>query len=381
MHQESMRVERFIANGQSTSAARHGAHLHDLEDAVQNVERAFVLKDYQTALDLSSEVLSAESHSSLETERISDCCVCLQTIAVNGPLAEAECTEFSFTIRMSCDIALTDRAAVVALQSCYELSDTQNTAFLTWYARRPPMPIDVAILWIQFAFSTSAHKQTAVEMAAELLHHMNQFPHLSELSDDLLFMLFSKMLAYCENVDYVRDVLDRIHAPSWNSSRFTYFHMSKASNPQAVSILLAGLDQFSLNESVGRCREKLETLSREAEDISNKDEINQHEDKIVATRNEYNVGWKHLVAECMSTDWPTLVLLRHILNVFRNHVVRPLKTNDNRWKNRGRVAISAVLLYLAWKKRRRLSPLATTVATLVASPFREILEALRPQRS
>jgi hypothetical protein len=112
------------------------------------------------------------------------------------------------------------------------MSDTRNEAFLTCYRQRP-MPIDVAILWIEFAFSTSPHKQTAVEMAAELLHCVNHFPRLSELSDELLFMLFSKMLAYCENVVYVRDLLDCIHAPSWNSSCFTYFHeILEALRPQ-----------------------------------------------------------------------------------------------------------------------------------------------------
>lgn len=365
-----MEVASFMANGQSTSAA----HRSDLEDAVQNAEQAFVLKDYQRALDLSSEVLSVGF--SMETEG-SDNCVCLQTSAVNVQLTEADLTDHSFIVRMSCDIALTDRAAVVALQSCYEMSDTRNAAFLTWYRQRP-MPLDVAILWIQFAFSTSAHKQTAVEMAAELLHHVNQFPYLSEMSDDLLFVLVFKMLAHCENVVYVRDLLDRIHAPSWRSSRFTYLHISKA-NPQAVSIILAGLDRFSVNSSVGLCREKLEALSTETCDYARNIESTQHDAMIVATRNGDNVGWKRLLAEYTSTDWPS-VLSRHILNAFRDRVVRPLQESDNRWENRGRVAISAVLLYLAWKKRRRLCPWTTTVATLMASPFCEILEALRPQR-
>jgi hypothetical protein len=122
-----MEVARFMANGQSTSAA----HRSDLEDAVQNAEQAFVLRDYQRAFDLSSEVLSVASYLSMDSEG-SDNCVCLQTSAVNVQLTEADLPNHSFIVRMSCDIALTDRAAVVALQSCYEMSDARNDTFLAW---------------------------------------------------------------------------------------------------------------------------------------------------------------------------------------------------------------------------------------------------------
>jgi hypothetical protein len=367
-----MVVASVIGGHQRAASAPHHdvvVHHHDLESAVQNAERAFVVRDYQRALKISSEILSAGSHS-LETEASGgNCCVCLQIRAVGLSTAE----EFSFVICMTFDIALTDRAAAVALQSSYEISDKDSTVFLTWYRRRP-MPIPVAILWIQFTFSTNVHKQNAVEMAAELLRHVGQFPHVSDLSDDLCFMLFTDMLAYCENEDFVQDLLDRIHAPTWKLSRYTYVHMSKA-NPQVLSILLAHLNLFSLGVSVDRCREKLESLSMEAEDSSNKVQVNEHDSM---TSENHNVGWK-----CLIGEWQSMaVVSRRILNVFRDHVVRPiLQDDENRWMNRGRFAISAVLLYLAWKKRRKLSLLTTTtVTTLVASPLREILEALRPQR-
>ena len=365
------------ATGHSASVA----HAHaTLQDKVKDAERSFVLKDYRQALQLSNQViLSAERRSPFDQEAN---CVCLQTRALDR--LSHESIEYTCVVRMTCDISLEDRAAAVALQSCHELSNKDNSGdpvqrqrllgpFLALYRERP-MPFEVAVLWIQYCFCKETLRHAAVEMAAELLHHARQYT--LDTSDDLLCFLLTRMLPYANAGDYVRDVLDRIHSLSWTTSSKIYVQTAKV-NPEAVHVILADLDSFSPSSSLEHCREQLELHAGPLSNSKHVQVVAMEDDILIQSR--HIVGWRHQLALAFRNrqDWQT-EWSKRLVNVFRIRVIQPLYLNDEKWINRGRVALSALLVYLAWKKRRNLLPLTTSAANLVTSPFREVLDALMP---
>jgi hypothetical protein len=369
---------RAASNNHYGAKNPHVLHTDDsLEDAVQNAERSFVLKDYKRALKLSVDVLSAENDMPSRNDPAG--CVCLTTSLDTG-IRQEESPGGEFTIRMTPDISLLDRAAVVALQGAYELSsDTGRTAFVDYYRRRP-MPLDVSVVWMQFLFRTD-HEAATVELAAELLHYARQYPSVSESTDELLSFLLTEVLPFSTSVDLVRDILDRIQTSSWVPSPLVYAKDSTV-NEEAVSMLLSRLDMISFSASLDHCRRHLKSLTpaEEALQDHNEEDVSDCSGALADTRtSQASSSWTNIhVQDLYSKDF-YLNLSKRLLNLFRIHVVRPLSSEEGRWEHRRNVVISALLLYLAWKKRRRLLLVGTSASAILTSPFREIMEALLPQ--
>lgn len=346
-----------------------------IEETVVNAERALVLKNYREALKLSISVLSeTEQHVSNESTNNQDNCVSLMT-PIDGITGEPG----SLVISMSTNVSPVDRAAAVALQVSRSDSDECDgqQAFLKYYSCHK-MPIDVAILWIQYLFSNKALK--AVELTAEILHYSRQEPNVADATDELALTFCTKMLAFCKNADYVRDVLDRIEAPSWVSGSYEYSRDQQI-NEQAVSTLLQSRFEKLLSSTSARneWRQHLQRKLIVEEEIMPNDSSSQsHYDSAMVESNASHsiTAWKNLFE---SREWPTIVATR-ILHYFRIRIVEPLYKNENARENRRQVALSALLLYLAWRRRRRYAALTASAAHILVSPFREIIEALLPQR-
>ena len=344
---------------------------------MQNAERCFVLKDYENALDLSKEVLSAETGSQSQKE---SSCICLQTcpLHLDCRSSKNEATTAKWLVRLNPDISLADRAAVVALQSGYEISnDTGRTAFLEYYSQRP-MPLDVAIVWIQFSYRKD--KGSMIEVTAELLHYAHHYPSVLDSVEDLVFLLFIEMLPFSSSAAHVRDLLDRIGAPTWSSSGPSMYLRAGEVNCRAVSILVSRLDMFSFDAS-DRCREELKSLvacSKTADECK-KDLTMCNGNLIESQVIPPKTTWTGLVDDLSLKDWH-LVLSRRLLDLFRIRIVQPFVYDKDRWKNRGSAGISALLLYLAWKKRLKMLLFTKSAMSLVTSPFREVMEALMPQQ-
>lgn len=373
-----MVTSRAASNNHCGAKHPHVLHTDDnLEDAVQNAERSFVLKDYEKALKLSVDVSSAENDMPSRNDPAG--CVCLTT-SLDPGIRQEESSGGEFTVRMTPDISLLDRAAVVALQSSYETpgNDAGRTAFVDCYRRRP-MPLDVSVVWMQFLFRTD-HEAVAVELATELLYYARQYPSVSESTDELVSFLLTEMLPFSTSVDLVRVVLDRIQASSWVPNPLVYVKDSKV-NKEAVSILLSCLDMFSFSASLDHCRRHLKSLTpaEEASRDHNEEDISDYSGALADTRtSQASSSWTNIhVQDLYSREW-YLNLSKRLLNLFRIHVVRPLFSEAGCWEHRRNVAISALLLYLAWKKRRRLLLMGTSASAIITSPFREIMEALLP---
>lgn len=347
---------------------------HSLEETVQSAERVFVLKEYKEALKFSIQALSFAEKDPPSLKNQSDC-VCLTTPLDTQP----EVMNGSFVVKMTTDISLLDRAAVVALQASHELSSTVGRqAFVKYYSQHA-MPLEVAILWIQLVFRTN--EVIPVELAAELLHHARKYPSLSvEVSDELVCLLVTEMLPFASSIDDVHNVLDRIQAiSSWVSSSHAYSQAQDV-NKEAVSLLLSRLDSFSSDPSLrDRCQRQLESLAfvEEAENDNHDGTFEYTTNLVESQPSQTNTIWKYPMTN--SKEWHT-TWAKRVLDFCRLYIVQPLFRDQDRWENRRRVAISALLVYFAWKRRRRLMLLTSSTATLISSPFREIMDAVLPSK-
>ena len=287
-----------------------------------------------------------------------------------------ESTNATFVVHTTQDVSLADRAAVVALQTSHEVSsDIGLAAFVEFYSQHS-MPLDVAILWIQYSFRTDA--PMAIEMASKLLHHIRCYPSTSESIEELVSFMVTEVLPF-QSTEYVQHVLDSIESPSWVSNPIAYDQASEV-NHQAVSVLLSRLHMFSFSSAVDSCREQLESLIIVQKDINDCIELQSESDNVLTKKRNSQIHetWRNLVQDLHSKDWH-LVLSQRILNLFRTHVVQPLFRDEACWENRGRVALSILLLYLSWKRRRKLLLLTSSAAHVLTSPLREIMDALLPQ--
>lgn len=358
----------------------HVLHYDTLEETVQNAERMFVLKDYEKALELSVEALGRclendYSQQSYKDHETSDC-IRLQTTPLNhvdSQLPQIVC--------LTLNVSLADRAAVVALQSGYELSnDAGLTAFCDFHRQRP-MSLDVATLWIQYSFRNEK-TMSIVEVTAELLHYVCQCPAVPDSVDDLWLLLLAEMLPFSTSASFVRNVLHRMDASTWVvlPGPATCYVRANEVNHQAASIVLSRLDTYSF-KALNRCREELENLVKETDQDCQQDLSSDNGTLLESQRmHKPKTTWTSLVDNLSFDNWH-VVMSRHLLDLFRSRIVKPLFQDENQGTNCGRVAISVLLLYLAWKRRRRLLLLTTSATTFMTSPFREILDALWPQQA
>mmetsp|Transcript_17540 Transcript_17540/g.31696 ORF Transcript_17540/g.31696 Transcript_17540/m.31696 type:complete len:369 (+) Transcript_17540:130-1236(+) len=341
-----------------------------IEKAVESAERSFVLKEYDMALRLSLEVLSAETDSCsyYETQ-----CVCLETQIISS-MNDSRASQGSWRIQMTQDITPLDRAAAIALQSSFETQNKDGESAFISYCQNHSIPLDLAILWVQFTHSTG-HPSTAAQLAAELLHHSRQYLNLEKSTQELALFLFTKVLPYLKNANDALDLLNRINATSWSTvPNMRDQAFTRNVNQHAVTTLLLQLERMSPGTPVDDCREELSSLLK---DKDNDVQMNHNIHNMIESRPIQSSLEKH---DLQSRDW-YLKFSKRLLLFFRTRFLHPLfNDTENRLENRVRVVMSILLLYFAWKKKRKLFVLTLSSANGIVSPFREIMEALLPSR-
>lgn len=399
------------------------SHSKPLENGASNSEQVidceecFVRGEYLKALRLANEVLNNTTTRStaFPTETNDDENV--QTLSC-APISFGSRAFESLAVRFSSsdedDVSDQDRAAAVALQSCYELNQRRKVSLdasimsrshplysflMFYYESKRSMPLPVAILWIQFCHSLKNNKtiQTvAVEMALEMLHFAvhSTYAHLltsdgeteaGDEIDDLSWLLFVDMLPFVGNVGFIRNAMSRLQDSQWvQNEPVGKLELRKDVHRQSVETMLSCWDTSFLSlPRLEICRSELEQLLSTSETNNSSKYQPKATDASSNSVNEKELSPFERVFghydKMMTDDWERRLMTRAV-QWFRMHVVHPLFYDEARRENRVRLILALFALWVSWKRRRRIAGGVSHSMGVLTFPFREALGALLPQK-
>ena len=434
-----MSVSTFRTQTSSEFAIEHdeeriGEALSTLQ--VDEAEQAFVRNDYNLALHLSNEVLEKAAsklhhhHHQQQQKRVRDGKKNIDSsnsvwIPLSWQYGERVC--YFSRVSLSNDLRDTDRAAAVVLQCQYELqmqgrqqcddSDDddidnhttqtleQNSSFWAYYTLSP-MPLELALVLIQYELErhttaaggtveargegqSQVTTQAVVENGVVLLQtcfasRLGFHPGtLTTVVEDLWWTIVCKALPLATHTSYVQHTLQRIlpkktpttktdkeeeEAEACRALARQNQWMVEPTTTGATNALLNQLDSFEpfiSQECLHRCRTHLQQVL-----LNIKSTQAQRHHK--PTKLPLMVRQPHHKA-----DWYRYWAKRFLVFV-QLRVIHPLFVDPNRWANRGHTALTILLTYLAWKKRRRILQTTSGAVSILTSPLQEILDAFLP---
>jgi hypothetical protein len=387
----------------------------NVESIVHDAEAALVLRNYKRARSLALEGIKSalprrgEEKSLQQEERDS---VLLTTSAVS--FEEHDNSSKSCVFRIGhAFIFAEDRAAVVLLQSSYEISKIQGTLhdativpvksfanskhsdvllFLDRYAvdscrNFAVVPLEVAVVFIGYCHALG-HTHAAVTLTLDILGSLLSLEYnnttttgddaeISTNVNDLLWFLLTEILPFAVNPNDVTQVLHHIFK---QHPRLSSFKMVLTSKPNEASVarVLDELNNWRLADAppsthfvVKECQAFLLPLApkhtepREKKCSTNADgQISE-----LDWRRRYTLEVSKRLRQSFTQ------LYHFVIIALRQQVTELYWNSDDRWANRGKAALTVFLLLMAWKKQRSIRKHIIVLVATSLGPFREILDA------
>jgi hypothetical protein len=86
---------------------------------------------------------------------------------------------------------------------------------------------------------------------------------------------------------------------------------------------------------------------------------------------------KHAILPTLGFDGSFQQWFRHAVHLVRVAVVDPVLVSEDRWTNRVKATLTVWTIWMAWRRRRRVSQ---NLSRALWKPLQEILEAVIPRR-
>jgi len=357
------------------------------QSLVEEAEQAFVEASFRQSLQLANKCLEEHSKNISTPEADSGHVLKLQT-----PLHLSFDTCSSMKTIQVClgqkETDTIDRAAAIALQSWYEISSKATgpersqgvrhlQPFLNVYSHHV-MSLELMLIFLNFCRATD-HFQEAVDVSSELAFHLFSFQKAMmwkrDETDELLIVLFTEMLPRCQTKAVV-DLLRRFDQDEWTPSSVRWRALEQPRMHTLLQVLsfLRKIDHGWLPDTLGDCISRLESQLDDME--SEESEPNP--------KHSLNAAHPQIISSSTVRTWKVVCdrFLTHIVSRIRDYLVLCSDHAQDRWKQRGQLAITVLTVWIAWRQRRRILNASKRIAIqCISKPIAEIVEALLPTGS
>ena len=390
-----------------------------LEVAVEAAEHAFLRGEYRRALKDANRCLvyaTTPRPSSVKgMELIEEDC-----FRVSAPLHFPLVFEDNhpFYIRIDSKSSdLTDRAAAVALQCWYELSqkisdspvvrDSHLTLLQPFWkaysaddANGRSFSVELVMVLIRF-FQATNHVHEAYELSLATLDHLLSSSEISSCSflrdqrhlvQELVSHLFLDMMPYSATAIPVSAALRRlsVRETQKDAPSDVVWQPSKRLNDTAARMVLRFLQNPPVHwpeESkimLEACQLRLdEELLRHGNDSPQDhalENLLEGPSTIVAVSGLRESSGAYSILPTLGWDGSIEHWLRRVLYLSRVCVVEALALSERRWENRGKLTLSIWTFWMAWKQRKGMFRISKKVILFLIKPLQEIVEALLPAK-
>jgi hypothetical protein len=398
---------------------------------VEDSEQAFVEGSFCQALQLANACLKGEGQSETDQHRYYR-----NKDATAGRIALQTPIELSFDMNIQRrwisielnspkDTSRVDRAAAVALQSWFEISQKAGSQqeqargyrfllpFLNEYtidhqtqerSRCRAFSPELIVIFVQFCHATE-HFHMAIELCSELVHSLLSFTsngerlpldkHQEKYFQEIVMLLLTRLVPFCDDPKAVTDLgkrmmrTDGASSTEWalTSTKWSACSVTSASSVRGVLALLANDERLSrwpewLHVTVAECRTHLEILLQDLEDFDDDD------DKafLEGPRSQDGVIEDSLVVNGAGTAPPEDFMSWQdswVARVVRFVRVR-VRESMNDHRGRATAAVTILTLWMAWRHRRRfvangtIHTTASVAIQTILRPLLEIVDALMP---
>jgi hypothetical protein len=405
-------------------------HRDVADKLIEDSEQAFVEGSFRQALQLANACLAGEGQSETDRHRYGNTDATAGRIALQTPIELSFDANFQrrwITIDLNSpkDTSRVDRAAAVALQSWYEISQKAGSQqeqargyrfllpFLNEYTidHKPQdrrhcrsFPPELMVIFVQFCHATQ-HFHLAVELCSELVHSLLSFTsngerpllekHQQRYLQEIVILLLTRLLPFCDDPKAVTDLGKRLvrtdgaSSTEWTSTstKWSACSVPSANSVKRIIALLREDERLShwpewLHGTIAECRTHLEILLQDLEDLDDDD------DKafLEGPHSQDGVIEDSLVANGQGTAPPEDLMswqdswVARLVRFVRVRVQESM--NDPR--GRATVAVTILTLWMAYRHRRRLvatgtiHTTASVVGRTILRPLLEIVDALMP---
>jgi hypothetical protein len=386
---------------------------------IEDSEQAFVEGSFRQALQLANACLEGEGQSETN-HRFGNTDATAGRIALQTPIELSFDGNFQrrwITIDLYSlkDTSRVDRAAAVALQSWYEISQKAGSQqeqargyrfllpFLNEYTTNHQtrgrsncrsFPPELMVIFVQFCHATQ-HFHVAVELCSELVHSLLSFTsngerplldtHQQKYFQEIVILLLTRLLPLCNDPKAVTDlgkrwVTDGASSTEWTltSTKWSVGSVPSAGSVKSILALLNDDERLSrwpewLHGTIAECRTNLEILLQDLDDFDDDD------DKafLQGPHSQDGVMEGSLVVNGQRTAPPEDFMswqdswVARLVRFVRVRIQESM--NDHR--GRATAAVTILTLWMAWRHRRRLVATGTIHTT---RPLLEIVNALMP---
>jgi hypothetical protein len=400
------------------------------EKLIEDSEQAFVEGSFRQALQLANACLEGEGKSETDRHRYRNKDAPAGRIALQTPIElsfEGNLHRRQITIDLNSpkDTSRVDRAAAVALQSWFEISQKAGSQqeqargyrfllpFLNLYTTNHQtqdrnhcrsFSSELMVIFIQFCHATE-HFHMAVELCSELVHSLLSFTgngerplldtHQRKYFQEIVMLLLTRLLPFCGNPKAVTDLgkrlvrTDNASSTEWTltSTKWSAYSVPSAGSLKGILALIDNDERLSrwpewLHGTIAECRTHLEILLQDLEDFDDDD------DKafLEGPHSQDGVIEDSLVVNGQGTASPEDFMSWQdswVARVVRFVRVR-VRESMNDPRGRATAAVTILTLWMAWRHRRRLvangsiQTTASVAIRMVLRPLLEIVDALMP---
>lgn len=370
---------------------------------LEQAERLYVQGDFRLALQICNRLMqevdedSSPERTKMDGHRLDSC------LTFHFDEAATSNKGRQFSIRHDSCTDDTDRAAAIGLQCWHEIKTRRNPKdpgyrflrpFLDLYEKKP-MPLDLLVMFVQFC-QTNRQESEALSMTQELLLSRLDLGKGSLVWDksldscfhELMVNLFTYLLPRTE-ASFANDVLQNLFrnmskAETCIDSLLPTTPTTTAQNNIQMNTVLTILnflkgisgkeDVFEWQPAMDASKSILEEALANMKSKGNKSEefVDGAKQSSPDISFPSEVKSHQLLGKRQLLSTRLLEWLRRISTWTRTMVLdRP-----GRWEKRGSLAFSLALMLLAWRRRKEVARVSKFAATLLLSPFLELVEAL-----
>ena len=371
----------------STTSFKHVNDSNELLELVQEAERAIVQRRFREALNVSMTVLQKsrveDDHLFLNNKSVQTGRLHFIVDEQNHRISPSSTDNIIIRIHaVPADLTYTDRAAAIALQSCYEMrrevtndeeAINQENSILNLIAfvyqansvQQRKMPLDLVVILLQFFCCSNTHKEESIAVSAitcaELLHFVLKSNDISEVTNscaEIFSLFFFRIIPFLEPTTVKWLLMEATN----NQSFEEYRTWSRTTNLRASSIRLA----IQFIAEVAAHRKENCPLKKYLECCNTK-----FNSLLVECSNETKESSLSLVLH--ETNTGTRSSHRHLalaaLQYLQKNLIGPLCHSEQRWENRIYTAAIVWIAFATWRKRKY-------ILQALTAPIREIIEAL-----
>lgn len=405
-------------------------HIDVADNLIKDSEQAFVEGSFRRALKLANTCLEGEGQSETDRHRYGNTDAAGR-IALQTPIElsfEAKVLRRWIQINLNSpkETSRVDRAAAIALQSWYEISQKAGSQqeqargsrfllpFLNKYTidhqiqdRRSCRSFspELMVIFVQFCDATQ-HFHLSVELCSELVHSLLSFTgngerplmdaHQQIYFQEIVVLLLTRLMPFCDNPKAVtnlgkRLVTDDASSTEWTLTSTKWYACSvpSAGSVRGVLALLDNDESLSrwpewLHGTIAECRTNLEILLQDLEAFDDDDdkaflEGPHSQDGVIEDSLVVNGQGTAPPEDFMSWQDSWVARVVHFVRV-------RVRESMNDHRGRATAAVTILTLWMAWRHRRRLVATGTIHSTAsgavrtILRPLLEIVDALMPSK-